>query len=72
MAEVFEQLVAAAQGTGDRPTDKRPDRAVRFLLIKELVEAERVLHLGRGQPQNGGDLGHGLEWHVPQFGVDDV
>jgi hypothetical protein len=33
--------------------------------MEELVEGERVLHLGGRQAEHGGDLDHGLERHVP-------
>ena len=45
---------------------------MRLVLLEKAIEAQRVLHLGRGQLEQLGDLDHGLERHTAQSLVDDV
>ena len=60
VAHVLEQLLAAAQRATERAADPDPRPAERLVLREEAVEAHRVVHLGRRELQQLGDLGHRL------------
>ena len=66
VAHAVEHFLAAAQAQLiDRQTHS-PHQAVRLVLLEESVEPQRVLHLGRRQLEQLGDLDHRLQRHAAQ------
>ena len=72
LGQVIHQHLALAARATDRTAHPHLELAAGLVLGEEVIEAERVLHLGRREAEHLGDLDHGLQRHVAQPLVDDV